>query len=573
MNENINTKNLNSNFKNREKFKFNIENRLKILQERQINPDNIFDFYDDFLNGLIDISEQVLNRYIKEERVPTKKDREKGIQEDEAFKYFNLDSISEIINKMSGIIHERSSRLEDIKEEIVSRSHIEKRLFVPPDRDDKYIINVGNGGGIEEKRNIPRLLTLIYILENDLDLNLEDHKDITINKGINEENMMRKESYIRVLIPELNRIVYICDEEGNASFVFDRNSIKEKNLSAFELDNYTKINFNELIENNKNIGVKITQSKNWRERMLTALTKDISEFEKKKSQVRSDLETKEDVPLKKEGWENKHLLSRRLGFSNFTVGDFAEQFRISNPEWFEIQKTRMHISEYYHPELIKLIEEKFNAISDKKEGWENASSLSFIIFGHVANLSRIRDAVEPYRKDHPEWFEKQKSGIKTVEHYSPGLVKIILENLKNKNVDWETPSHIAKEVIGYSSTNSFLKIKNIAETYRKDHPEWFEQRDRRYFDNKKSEYYHPDLIKIIKEHLNAIPNKKEGWQNVHALAEIIKSVPLTIKSFAEQFRETNPEWFEQQRNKTQTAEYYHPELVKIIKDHFSKKTN
>lgn len=487
----------------KEKFKSFIESKINSLMNRQISPSNIFHFYDDFLNGLVDISGEVLNKYIKETRVPNKSDREKGLQEDEAFKYFNINSIGETIDSMSEIVEKREERLKEMTDEISARSQIDRKVFVPPDREDKFLVTPGNGGW-KEREYIPRLLTLVYILENDLDLKLKDNQDIIINQGINDKEMMRKESYVRVSIPELNRIVYICNEEGNASFVFDKKTIKENNILEFDLDDYSKIDFKALIENNKNLGVKINQSKFWRERMLTALTKNISEFEKQKSELQSDLQDKEIIPLKKEGWESLYSLGKYISIKPKTIEIFIELYRKDHPEWFEKQKnSKNKIFECYDPKLVKIILEHFNSLI-KKSGWENSSSLCEIIFGHVSSLNKIKEFTELYRKDHPEWFQQQRSGTRTIEHYSPELVKITIEyfnlNIGNSLVEkgWKSPGALSRIIFGYLTKSAHIKIKQFAEFYRKDHSEWFFKKESG--KNSSHEYYHPDLVKIIREH-------------------------------------------------------------------------
>lgn len=559
----------NRTFDKKEKFKSFIESKINSLMNRQISPSNIFNFYDDFLNGLVDISDEVLNKYIKETRVPNKSDREKGLQEDEAFKYFNINSIGETIDSMSKIVEKREERLKEMTDEISERSKIDRKVFVPPDREDKFLVTPGNGGW-KEREYVPRLLTLIYILENDLDLKLKDNKDITINQGINDKEMMRKESYIRVSIPELNRIVYVCNEECNASFVFDGKIIKENSLSALDLDDYTKINFNELIENNKNVGVRIIQSKYWRERMLTALTKNISEFEKQKSELQSDLESKENIPLKKEGWEGASSLRKGININFNSIKDFAEQYRLTNPEWFRYFKNRNKVSEYYHPDLVILINKKLNQIPNKKTDWENSVSLKKYL---KVDYKTVKNFAEKYRSEHSEWFEMQKNLAQISEYFSPELVKVIKNNFKvrenikslPKKDGWESISSLSKRGIGVS----YKYIKNFAERYRTEHPEWFEIQKPK--DGPSAEFFNPELISLLIKEINL--NKKiEGWDTASNIAfNYLKTGFVSIKNFTEQYRKDHPDWFKIQKTGSKMTEHYHPDLVKIIKEHFTKR--
>ncbi|MBI4023316.1 hypothetical protein HY375_04085 [Candidatus Berkelbacteria bacterium] len=73
-------------------------------------------------------------------------------------------------------------------------------------------LHVGLGEGIEPKRTIPRTRYLIEVLtELRLDYHLLD--------GALSDEMVRKQSYKRVYIPSVTRLVFVCNEEGSATFV------------------------------------------------------------------------------------------------------------------------------------------------------------------------------------------------------------------------------------------------------------------------------------------------------------------------------------------------------------------
>ncbi|MEI6352437.1 MAG: hypothetical protein WCO35_00670 [Candidatus Nomurabacteria bacterium] len=585
----------------KEIFKDQIEKKIDNLMNNKISPENIFNFYDDFLNGLINISDEVLNKYIKQTRVPNKSDREKGLQEDEAFKYFSINSIGETIDSMSEIVEKREERLKEIINEISERSSIDRKIFVPPTKEDKFLVMPGKSEW-KESGYVSRLLTLIYILENDLDLKLKDNKDITINQGVNSKEMIRKESYIRVCIPELNRIIYICNEEGNASFVFDEKIVKENNISVIDLDAYSKINFNDLIEKNKDIGIKIIQSKHWRERMLTALTKKISEFEKQKSEMKPDLEGKEKVPLKKEGWESAFSLFKITNLKQNWIEDFVEKYRINHSEWFEIQRVRGYAVEHYSPDLISIIKKyqednrgKFT--SDLKlKGWKEQTFIYKKLKLQYRSFNRL---AEKYRIDNPDWFETPIDS--KIELYSEDFLKKITEDVNaqkdyvlkfpfNKS-GWNRPQFLAGKTGEFGNT-----IIDLANKLGANNPEWFEKQyffsanDLKHKNPLLGIFYHPDLSKKIEDYIKDknlkmenIPETKNGWINAYNLSKILEKYKVSverIKKFAENYRSTHLEWFEDQKKPVlkkgkkiyvNYSEHYHPDLVRLIEEQFIKK--
>lgn len=89
-------------------------------------------------------------------------------------------------------------------------------------------IEKGWGAGTFKKRGrIDRRYFLYQLLREE---NLDD--DIIDTAGINTSNMMRKESYHLVEIPQIERQVLVCDEEGEATFVSE-----EKRPIHFYLEN------------------------------------------------------------------------------------------------------------------------------------------------------------------------------------------------------------------------------------------------------------------------------------------------------------------------------------------------
>ena len=82
--------------------------------------------------------------------------------------------------------------------------------ILPPDESE--VVVTGNGSGFEKKEIIPRSFYLIEVLTN-------LKQKYSIIEGVNTGNMMREQSYKIFLLPDLQKLVLVNDEEGNATFI------------------------------------------------------------------------------------------------------------------------------------------------------------------------------------------------------------------------------------------------------------------------------------------------------------------------------------------------------------------
>jgi hypothetical protein len=87
-------------------------------------------------------------------------------------------------------------------------------VILPPDKS----INISEGseqGLWQEPRFEERLMEVFQILKEE---NIFSD-DVILTKGKVDSNMMRRESYIVVEIPKINRMILVCDQIGEATFV------------------------------------------------------------------------------------------------------------------------------------------------------------------------------------------------------------------------------------------------------------------------------------------------------------------------------------------------------------------
>jgi hypothetical protein len=303
-----------------EKLKQKLEKKYTSVLETRISVSNFSGFYEEAINNLIEIVNESIVEYkkINIDSPLSGKDLE-----DASLKYFNLISVNETLD----IISERVGEISNLEHRIKESEKESQRVFVEPNQDEE--LNFGNGGSsLEKKGLLPRLQTLIYILENDLKLSLDEEDEIEIYKGQVRKDMMRKEPYYRVYVRKLNRLIYVCNEEDNATFIFNaKETLEIKGLEILDIIN--KDERRELIKENPALGKVLIQTEYWRINILDALTNDFIINEKSKPfkilNPKSDFEK-----------INKIDLNDEIEFNKFR--DIVRSFGIKSSE--EYRKTK-----------------------------------------------------------------------------------------------------------------------------------------------------------------------------------------------------------------------------------------
>jgi hypothetical protein len=245
---------------------------------KKISVDNINQFAETALSELIDLNESVVDRYVAEYSESVKYT---GAElEDKAYKAYGLDDLNIILAR----IGEVRDTIASLSVSVINEINEIDNVITPP--DSSRPVSIGDGNGTYEKpKQLDRLLTLAYILERDFDMSQDD---VRYTKGITTDAMMRQEPYVRVEIEDLERVVYVCNEEGNASYVFDTEILDHLGIFLPEMDVMSKNQRNALIRVSPSAGKRIIQSPEWRDIMSGALRESLDEpleIEKLEEQV------------------------------------------------------------------------------------------------------------------------------------------------------------------------------------------------------------------------------------------------------------------------------------------------
>ncbi len=213
-----------------------------------------------------------------------------------------------------------------------------------------------------------------------------------------------------------------------------------------------------------------------------------------------------------------------------------------------------------------------NEILDAPEGWDTKYGTSIKL---QVSRKKIDQILTTIGKDNPEYFKDFKTTQGTSrEHYSPELINIIREKLE-KEVSKAPEGWEVAQTVAIKTGQTHQAIKKIANSYRKDNPEYFQD----YKDKmgRVNEHYSPEFLEVITKDLSKVKEileAKDGWQTNNTIATDLNINYKKVKQIAENYRIDHPESFKDLKTHLgQVVEHYSPELVKYIAEQFSKYQN
>lgn len=241
--------------------------RLNKILDRKITVETINSYMDRAVDELVDLTDAVVTEYRAKNPDATLSGKE---LEDVAYEQNNLPNIGEFLS----VAERKIDQLNTVDAYITEHIKTKAEIITPPDAWEGL---VQTGKGYEKPDIKNRVKSLLYILsEHGVDLS-----QINAVDGIVTDSMIRELSYVSIAIPELNRLALVCDEEGNASYIFDLEKLREQNVSITEVDAMTKEMRKSFIEKYPGIGVRFAYSANWMERAEEFLFEPLAETEAK----------------------------------------------------------------------------------------------------------------------------------------------------------------------------------------------------------------------------------------------------------------------------------------------------
>ncbi len=356
---------------NPEVKKQQFRDRSNEVLEREVTVENINSYMDDAVSDLIRLTDELVESY-KADTPDIDPDLSDKEIEDLAYAAYSLLNINDYLDTAQKKIKE----LEEIDSFIGERIVHISEVITPPSKDIKMPARIG-----EEVYARPgtknRLKTLLYVLKE----NGVDFEKIQIREGVIDKDMMRWLSYFSIEISDIDRLILVCDEERNASYIFDTEKLKQSGLSTNDINNMSKPELNQLIADHPGIGVRFIQNKNWRDRLEGFLLEKIPSQEI----TDQDLPEKEDtsgVPKvsaieldpwkgfwaesKRKHWGAIRTIANYVGLSKNSISKIA---KFNNLERKKIKDLAGHpIDCYCYEEIEKLLQEWLSIPQVAKDG-------------------------------------------------------------------------------------------------------------------------------------------------------------------------------------------------------------
>lgn len=299
-----------------EKLDLDLKKRLDDILARPLTPENINSYFDDRLNELIALVQQVKKTY---SHIRPQRGRSDKEQEDRSFNQFELQEIPKI---MDSIMHKKMEA-EDVDAWIASNLTRIPKVIVPPEGSFER----GEGGVMRESIMTDRTKTFLYLLK---ELGVDLHALPPAKQGIVPDRMMRRASYTSIRVPQLNRLALICDEEGNATYIFDAEKVSSI-VEESELLSMDKQKLNRMLRDHPDTGVWLHYSENWTERVRELLIGKLRIKKKRKherKQVELDTTTPRATQDAQDQWRGFHSDASGLHWAGPTV--IADKFGIDS---------------------------------------------------------------------------------------------------------------------------------------------------------------------------------------------------------------------------------------------------
>ena len=328
--------------------------RLDSILNRELNPDTITDYASSALNDLVALLEDMIvsTGHIRIDEY-TRRDEERVLSE---YAMPDRDTILDHMIEVEGEIRKINDQ--------VRSAHIKNHIIIPPDEINTRIIP--GSGTYEVKRIFERTTTALFLLKNDFDIDIDDEESVKISRGIIQQNQMRKISYYLLEVPELDRLILTCDEEGNASFVFNSQELKNLDLSSDDISEMTKDELKQLIQEHKQVGTRLVYSPKFLDDLRHAIDYPATVTDGSKAKTTNPDANKYLKPLgpRPEGYLTYNEIAKELGLSDGTILNAIKQLNIEVEQY---RHENGNPSKFYSPEQTEQIKNHLKELLELQE--------------------------------------------------------------------------------------------------------------------------------------------------------------------------------------------------------------
>ena len=285
--------------------------------DRPLTLENTDTYVDDALGAVINLVEDVVAEYDAQPGAEWQQLGEANgkEREDAALKHFGLEDVEAILRHL---VYKASQFA--VIDWVIAQANKSSDVFVPPD-SAPVPQATGSGTGMEKKGKQPKLKNLLVMLKSEFGIDPDDPEAVSIVRGSVNRNMMREEPYYQVTVPGIDKVILVCQEYGNATFVFNGEWVREQvsanrpseNEPKRPLTDYTKEELSKLIKDNPEQGARILTKKNFTANLVNALKGGFSQQKLDKPVDTRYLRSSKDLPQVPDGYATISEIGEELG--------------------------------------------------------------------------------------------------------------------------------------------------------------------------------------------------------------------------------------------------------------------
>jgi biotin operon repressor len=241
------------------------EEQFAAITGRTLDARTIDSYADEALDSLVALVESALAAYSDDAIIHMPKaERERHVLIEAGLDPDIIETTLDHIAKIADSIKQLDTL-------IAKRTEHTDVVLVPPDQQE---VDIQPGEGAEEwlKEIVPKLKVLLLLLKEEFNIDIESD-DVHVTSGILDASMMRSHSYNMVEIIPLERLVLVCDESGNTTFVFDTKRCAQYGIPTEEIANLSKSLLKQLLQEAPELGQKIDYSREYVNQLAIALAK------------------------------------------------------------------------------------------------------------------------------------------------------------------------------------------------------------------------------------------------------------------------------------------------------------
>lgn len=438
---------------NTKENQISMREELESILDRSVTPENITSYADDALEDLIDFSSKVVKTYSPESHGAISRQLE-----ERAFESLGLTDLGATLDHVAQL----SADIDSVNDVVANA----KRLNQTITPTEAVALEVKPGGReFAPRKHIDRLKTVLFVLSKDLEVDIENPSELTILTGVVDKSMMREASYYSLEVPQFNRQILVCDELGNATYVFDTEALKHEEETK-DLLSLKKSELNAIIARNSDAGARLSYSPNFLSDIREKMTGSLGSEMVASPPVGKNYLRVGEAP--KEGYLSLRAIAIHRGVSQGTIqraahelqhvlGDtIMAQFRSRNAVAYSVEQQEM-IMNYLH-------EKGFFAeqVADGYESIEGISRQLGISHNGIARV--IRDLGDELGE-----VASQKFHTVVAKSYSPEQQRIIRERLEHEGMmtiapeDYKSVPSLS-EMYGLSEIPLTRLIKSLGES-------------------------------------------------------------------------------------------------------------